>query len=122
MSALDVNDLVENYVTDDLEARPVSKGQYGVEYVLNTSINEVVCHGFPSQKDILRDGDIVNFDITLEKNEFIADSSKITRSPMHPSQNVSMPQIRLPVARFRAATHSTGQQRGNAGMHRGQLL
>ena len=36
----------------------------------------MVCHGVPSTTDILRDGDIVNFDITLEKNGFIADSSK----------------------------------------------
>ena len=35
-----------------------------------------VCHGVPSAADILQDGDIVNFDITLEKNGYIADSSK----------------------------------------------
>ena len=43
---------------------------------MNTSRNEVVCHGVPSADDILRDGDLVNFDITLEKNGYIADSSK----------------------------------------------
>lgn len=36
----------------------------------------MVCHGVPSTVDILQDGDIVNFDITLEKNGYIADSSK----------------------------------------------
>ena len=36
----------------------------------------MVCHGVPSAEDVLRDGDIVNFDITLEKNGYIADSSK----------------------------------------------
>lgn len=76
MSTLRVNEIVENYITFDLDARPASKGQYGFEYVLNTSINEVVCHGIPSENDILKDGDIVNFDITLEKNGFIADASK----------------------------------------------
>lgn len=35
-----------------------------------------MCHGVPSAGEILRDGDIVNFDITLEKNGYIADSSK----------------------------------------------
>jgi methionyl aminopeptidase len=39
-------------------------------------VNEEVCHGVPSQSKVLRDGDIVNFDITLEKNGYIADSSK----------------------------------------------
>lgn len=75
-STLQVNDLVEAFITEDLAARPASKGQYGFEYVLNCSTNHVVCHGVPNSGEIIRDGDIVNFDITLEKNGFIADSSK----------------------------------------------
>ena len=75
-STLEINDMVERFITDDLAARPASKGQYGFEFVLNASINEVVCHGIPSSADVLKDGDIVNFDITLEKNGYIADSSK----------------------------------------------
>ncbi|ODP38296.1 type I methionyl aminopeptidase [Sphingomonas turrisvirgatae] len=76
MSTMAVNDLVDRYITHDLSARPASKGQYGFKYVLNCSINEVVCHGVPSVSDVIADGDIVNLDITLEKNGFIADSSK----------------------------------------------
>jgi methionyl aminopeptidase len=76
MSTLQVNDLVDAYIVNDLQARPASKGQYDFEYALNSSPNHVVCHGVPSPTDILRSGDIVNFDITLEKNGFIADSSK----------------------------------------------
>tara|TARA_R110000868_G_scaffold4567_5_gene28648 strand:+ start:737 stop:1510 length:774 start_codon:yes stop_codon:yes gene_type:complete len=76
MSTLQVDELVEDYIVHDLEARPASLGQYGFQFVLNSSVNHVVCHGVPSKSDVLRDGDIVNFDITLEKNGFIADSSK----------------------------------------------
>ncbi|MBY9065078.1 type I methionyl aminopeptidase [Sphingomonas yunnanensis] len=76
LSTLAVNDLVERYITVDLQARPASKGQYGFQHVLNSSRNEVVCHGVPDAAEIIGDGDIVNFDITLEKNGFIADSSK----------------------------------------------
>ena len=76
MSTMQVNDLVERFITTDLAARPASKGQYGFAYVLNCSINQVVCHGVPDAREIIRDGDIVNLDITLEKNGFIADSSK----------------------------------------------
>jgi methionyl aminopeptidase len=76
MSTLAVNDLVERFITEDLGARPASKGQYGFKFVLNCSINEVVCHGVPDADTIIRDGDIINLDITLEKNGFIADSSK----------------------------------------------
>ncbi len=75
-STLEINDMVERFITEDLAARPASKGQYGFAFVLNASINEVVCHGIPSSADVLQDGDIVNFDITLEKNGYIADSSK----------------------------------------------
>lgn len=76
MSTLEVNDLVDGFITRDLAARPASRGQYGFEHVLNCSINHVVCHGVPDPGEIIRDGDIVNLDITLEKNGFIADSSK----------------------------------------------
>ena len=76
LSTLQVDAMVEQFIVQDLQARPASKGQYGYGFVLNSSVNHVVCHGVPSESDVLRDGDIVNFDITLEKNGYIADSSK----------------------------------------------
>lgn len=76
MSTMEVNDLVDSFIVHQLHARPASKGQYGYAYALNSSRNNVVCHGVPSATEILQSGDIVNFDITLEKNGFIADSSK----------------------------------------------
>ncbi|TFW17270.1 type I methionyl aminopeptidase [Duganella callida] len=76
MSTMQVNDMVDRLIVDQLQARPASKGQYGYAYALNASRNHVVCHGVPSADDILHSGDIVNFDITLEKNGYIADSSK----------------------------------------------
>ena len=74
-STMQINDFVERMIVHDLQARPASKGQYGFPYVLNASIDDVVCHGMPSQQDMLRSGQIVNLDITLEKNGYIADSS-----------------------------------------------
>jgi methionyl aminopeptidase len=76
MSTMQVNDMVDSFIVNELDARPASKGQYGYAFALNSSPNHVVCHGVPSPADILKNGDIVNFDITLEKNGFIADSSK----------------------------------------------
>ncbi|MGD9916227.1 MAG: type I methionyl aminopeptidase [Rhizobiaceae bacterium] len=75
-STLEINDMVERFIVDGLQARPASKGQYDYGFVLNASVNEVVCHGVPSASMVLREGDIVNLDITLEKNGYIADSSK----------------------------------------------
>jgi methionyl aminopeptidase len=76
MSTLAVDQAVERFIVDELHARPASIGQYGYQFAINASVNQVVCHGVPSSADILCDGDIVNFDITLEKNGYIADSSK----------------------------------------------
>jgi methionyl aminopeptidase len=76
MSTMQVNDMVDRFIVDELNARPASKGQYGYAYALNASCNNVVCHGVPSATDVLKSGDIVNFDITLEKHGYIADSSK----------------------------------------------
>ena len=81
VSTMDINDRVEQFITQDLDARPASKGQYGYQYVLNSSINDVVCHGVPSKSQILKSTDIVNIDITLEKNGYITDSSKMYVMP-----------------------------------------
>lgn len=76
-STLELDSLVEAFIRHDLQSRPASLGQYDYPFCINTSINEVVCHGMPDAKAVLKDGDIVNIDITLEKGGFIADSSKM---------------------------------------------
>ncbi|MEQ3694990.1 MAG: type I methionyl aminopeptidase [Thalassolituus sp.] len=77
MTTLEIDTLVERYIVDALHARPASKGQYDYQYSLNASVNDVVCHGVPNANFKLRGKDIVNIDITLEKNGFISDSSKM---------------------------------------------
>ncbi|KAA1195615.1 type I methionyl aminopeptidase [Photorhabdus heterorhabditis] len=81
ITTMDINDKVEDVIVNVLGARPASKGQYGYQYVLNTSINEVVCHGIPNRNYKIKNSDIINVDITLEKNGFIADSSKMYLFP-----------------------------------------
>ncbi|MBD3880563.1 type I methionyl aminopeptidase [Phormidium tenue FACHB-886] len=41
-----------------------------------TSVNEVVCHGIPNSKQILKDGDIINIDVTPKLNGYHGDTSK----------------------------------------------
>ena len=77
VSTMDINDVAERFIIDQLHARPASKGQYGYQYVLNSSVNYVVCHGVPSTNQKLKSGDIINVDITLEQGGFIADLSKM---------------------------------------------
>ncbi|MEB0108301.1 type I methionyl aminopeptidase [Pseudomonas sp. MH9.3] len=76
-STLELDAAVEAFIRNDLQARPASLGQYDYPFSINTSINEVVCHGMPNARDVLKEGDIINIDITLEKGGFIADSSKM---------------------------------------------
>ena len=58
ISTMDINNLVERYIVDQLGAHPASKGQYGYQYVLNTSVNHVVCHGIPDDI-VLKDGEVM---------------------------------------------------------------
>ena len=77
LTTMEIDSKVEHYIVNVLNARPASKGQYGYQYSLNSSVNQVVCHGVPSNTYRLTEKDIVNIDITLEKNGFISDSSKM---------------------------------------------
>ncbi|WP_439213228.1 type I methionyl aminopeptidase [Duffyella gerundensis] len=77
VTTLDINNQAEKFIVEQLQSRPASKGQYDYPYVLNTSVNEVVCHGIPKANECLKPGAIVNVDITLEKEGMIADSSKM---------------------------------------------
>jgi len=81
VTTMAINDEVERFITQELQARPASKGQYDYPYTLNSSVNEVVCHGMPNTTHPLKSSDIINLDITLEKNGFIADSSKMYVMP-----------------------------------------
>ena len=62
LSTLAVDTMVERFIVDELSARPASKGQYGYGFVLNASVNQVVCHGVPTETEVLKDGDIVNIE------------------------------------------------------------
>lgn len=58
------------------DATPATLGYKGYPYACCTSVNHVVCHGFPNQKK-LRDGDIVNVDVTLIHDGWYGDSSRM---------------------------------------------
>lgn len=77
LTTMEIDAKVEDYIVNILRARPASKGQYGYQFCLNSSVNDVVCHGVPSTTYRLKSRDIVNIDITLEKNGYISDSSKM---------------------------------------------
>ena len=77
VSTYHIAKLAEKWIREDYDAIPSSIGQYDFQFALNSSINDVVCHGVPSKDEILKDGDIVNLDVTVKKHGFIADTSRM---------------------------------------------
>jgi methionyl aminopeptidase len=56
---------------------PATKGYNGFPSSSCISPNEVVCHGIPSENTILREGDIINIDVTTILNSFYGDTSRM---------------------------------------------
>lgn len=77
ISTGELDRICHKYITDDLGATPSSLGHYGFPASICTSVNHVICHGIPSDKHILKDGDIINIDVTVSKDGFIGDTSKM---------------------------------------------
>ena len=51
-------------------------GYHGFPRSICTSVNEVICHGIPNKKQILKDGDIINIDVTPILDGYHGDTSK----------------------------------------------
>ncbi len=64
------------YIVDALQAVPAPLNYRGFPKSICTSVNHVVCHGIPGDK-VLKDGDIVNIDVTVIKNGWHGDTSKM---------------------------------------------
>jgi methionyl aminopeptidase len=75
VSTEDINALVHEYTVRHGH-RPATLGYHGFPKSCCTSINEVVCHGIPSPSEILKDGDIINVDLTTIVDGFYGDSSE----------------------------------------------
>jgi len=74
MTTDDINTMCHNY-TINRGGIPATLGYHGFPKSLCTSKNEVICHGIPSEKDILKDGDIVNLDVTTIWKGFHGDTN-----------------------------------------------
>ena len=72
-----LDDICHDYIVKNQKAIPANVGYRGFEKTLCTSINQVVCHGIPSANNILRDGDIINIDVTVLKDGWHGDTSKM---------------------------------------------
>jgi methionyl aminopeptidase len=69
--------LCHQHITEKQQAISACLGYHGFPKSVCISVNEVVCHGIPSDDRVLKDGDIVNVDVTVIKDEYHGDTSKM---------------------------------------------
>ncbi|MFV5425785.1 type I methionyl aminopeptidase [Acinetobacter towneri] len=72
-----LDDLCHDYIVNTLKVIPANVGYHGYTKTTCISPNEVVCHGIPSSKTILKDGDIINIDVAVIKDGFYGDTSRM---------------------------------------------
>ncbi len=75
VSTLAINDEAERW-TKERGAKSAPLGYLGFPKSICTSVNHVICHGIPNAKQILKDGDIINIDVTPILDGFHGDTSR----------------------------------------------
>lgn len=68
--------ICHDYTINKQEAIPAPLNYKGFPKSICTSVNHVVCHGIPSDKKVLKNGDLVNVDVTPIKDQYHGDTSK----------------------------------------------
>ncbi len=76
VSTDELNQICHDYIVNQQQAIPAPLNYNGFPKSICTSVNHVVCHGIPSSK-VLKDGDIINVDITVLKDGYHGDTSKM---------------------------------------------
>lgn len=72
----ELDKICHDYIVNEQKAFPAPLNYHGFPKSICTSVNHVVCHGIPGPKK-LKDGDIVNIDVTVLKNGYHGDTSKM---------------------------------------------
>ncbi|MFT4581151.1 MAG: methionyl aminopeptidase [Gammaproteobacteria bacterium] len=71
-----LDEICHKYIVDQQRAIPAPLNYHGFPKSICTSVNHVVCHGIPGDK-VLKNGDVLNVDITVIKDDFHGDTSKM---------------------------------------------
>lgn len=72
----ELDKICHDYIVNEQQAIPAPLNYHGFPKSICTSINHVICHGIPSDKK-LKKGDIINIDITVIKDGYHGDTSKM---------------------------------------------
>ena len=73
----ELNSIMHKYMTEEQGTIPATLNYHGFPASSCISINQVVCHGIPEDKKILKKGDIVNIDVTVIKDDYHGDTSRM---------------------------------------------
>lgn len=73
ITTLEIDSFVEKYL-EEHGATPEQKGYMGFPFATCASVNDEICHGFPSSRE-LKDGDIVTIDMVVNKDGYLSDSA-----------------------------------------------
>ncbi len=76
ISTGELDEICHRYIVEELDAIPAPLNYRGFPKSICTSVNHVICHGIPGNKK-LKKGDIINIDITVIKDEFHGDTSRM---------------------------------------------
>lgn len=76
MSTAEIDRLVYDYTTEH-GGTPAPLGYEGFPKSVCTSINQVICHGIPDEREILKEGDIINVDVSTIVDGYFSDASRM---------------------------------------------
>lgn len=77
VSTGELDRICHQHIVDVQQAIPACLNYHGFPKSVCISVNDVICHGIPSDDKILKDGDVVNIDVTVIKEGFHGDTSKM---------------------------------------------
>tara|TARA_R110001592_G_scaffold83616_1_gene247585 strand:+ start:26890 stop:27660 length:771 start_codon:yes stop_codon:yes gene_type:complete len=77
VTTAELDQICHDYIVNVQQTIPAPLNYRGFPKSICSSINQVVCHGIPSEKKVLKNGDIVNLDITVIKDGYFGDTSKM---------------------------------------------
>lgn len=77
VSTEELDNICFKHITEVQKAVPANVGYRGYEKTICASVNQVICHGIPSLNKILKNGDIINIDVTVLKDGWHGDTSKM---------------------------------------------
>ena len=77
ISTGELDKLCYEFIVNVQNAIPANVGYNGFEKTICSSINQVICHGIPNNERVLKDGDILNIDVTVIKDGWHGDTSKM---------------------------------------------